>query len=151
MAWQPGMWESLSATGLASQSSALEVYDWPHVGPGASTTSLPGTLLRPSYMSLSKGTPMPGGQNLPGGRAEPPSSQSFWGLCASMLGVEDQSRGAIPGPSSDLVAEATSGRPELSHRGGHSIHSPEEPRGCRSADMAVSSEYSRGHHRFQHP
>lgn len=88
-AWA-GDGQSLSAMGLASLSSVLRVHDWSCVGPGVSTPLLLSRFLRPSYVSLSQGTPLPKWLS-------PPSSQSFWGLyCKPALewraGAEGQSQ-----------------------------------------------------------
>lgn len=121
--------------------------------PGALTSPLLGRLLRPSYMSPSRGTPMTfsRGWNPPGGRAEPLSSQPCWGLsCKRALEWKTRAEGQ-PRALSEQVAEASGPWKEgqsCPRRGGHSSPSPEGPGRGRSEDMAVSSGYSRGAHSF---
>lgn len=152
MVWQPGTCDSLSATGLASLSSIQEFRDWSCVRSEYLTPSLLGRLLRPLYTSRSRGTPM---QNPPGGGAEFPSSQPCWGLCSVCAvegGLEQWGNHRAPQRASDRgprgPCEEGRSHPQ---KGGHSTHSPEGPRRGRSADMAISSGYRRGHHRSQHP
>lgn len=121
--------------------------------PEALTSPLLGRLLRPSYMSLSRGAPMTfsRGWNPPGGRAEPFSSQPCWDLsCKRALEWKTRAEGQ-PRALREQVAEASGPWKEGQScpcRGGHSSPGPEGPGRGRSEDMAISSGYSRGAHSF---